>query len=131
MTAEVRAKIGAAIDGELNGNWVSGSWVSNEGRVFVRVPPGERHLHPTIRSDGYIQRYQYNWNNRYPDDPVKRGDIIHHVNEDRTDDRVENLEKLTQSEHARRHGLGRRHTEESKARMRLSQQARHASRPPS
>jgi hypothetical protein len=46
------------------------------------------------------------------------------VNEDPADDRIENLEKLTQSEHARHHGTGRRHSEESRHRMRVAQRAR-------
>ncbi|HEX9832549.1 MAG TPA: HNH endonuclease [Mycobacterium sp.] len=94
--------------------------------MFIRVPLGERHLHPTIRNDGYIQRYQYVWNTHHPDDPVREGDVIHHINEDPADDRIENLEKTTQSKHAREHGIGREHTEESRALMSKAQLARRA-----
>lgn len=126
MTEEIKSKISGATRGEANPNWAGGQWISNEGRVFIRVPDDERHLHPTIRKDGYIQRYQYVWNTHHPDDPVRIGDVIHHLNEDRTDDRIENLEKTTQPEHARNHGLGRRHTDESRKLMSDVQLARRA-----
>jgi hypothetical protein len=124
MTDQVKAKISKATTSAGNPNWGGGSWVSNEGRVFIRVPRSERHLHPTIRKDGYIQRYQYVWNTHHPEDPVREGDVIHHLNEDPADDRIENLEKTTQSKHARDHGFGRMHTEESRERMRQTQRVR-------
>jgi hypothetical protein len=124
MTPEVKAKISKKTRGEANPNWAGGQWTSDEGRIFVRVPDVERHLHPTMRKDGYIQRYQYVWNTAHPEDPVLPGDVIHHLNEDPADDRLENLEKTTQSKHARDHALGRRHTPEARARMRASQKTR-------
>lgn len=124
MTPGIRKKISDATRAEANPNWGGGQWVSNEGRVFVRVPDSERTRHPTMRRDGYIQRYQYVWNNAHPEDPVREGDVIHHLNGNPADDRLENLEKTTQSVHAREHGLGRKHTPEARARMRASQKAR-------
>lgn len=88
-----------------------------EGRIFIWVPLEKRHLHPTIRRDGYIQRYVYVWNIHNPDDPMTRGFIVHHKNEDRIDDRIENLERMTQSEHARLHLAGRRKTSQTRQRM--------------
>lgn len=126
MTDAVKSKISKAATAQSNPNWGGGSWVSNEGRVFIRVPLSERHLHPTIRKDGYIQRYQYVWNTHHPDNPVREGDVIHHINENPADDRIENLKKTSQSEHAREHGLGRTHAAESLALMSRVQLARRA-----
>jgi len=124
MTEEIRAKIGRS--GEDNPNWINGQWTASDGRVFILVPPNERHLHPTIRNDGYMKRYQYIWNTAHPEDPVCEGYVIHHKNEDRTDDRIENLEKISNSDHTRHHGTGRKHTVESRERMRVAQLARRA-----
>jgi hypothetical protein len=35
--------------------------------------------------------------------PIPRGRIVHHVNEDPSDDRLENLQMVTRAEHARIH----------------------------
>jgi hypothetical protein len=126
MTASERSNRSAASRAENNPNWKGGQWINTEGRVFVRVPEDERHLHPTLRKDGYIQRYQYVWNTAHPDDPVTSGDVIHHKDEDKQNDALSNLEKITQSEHARLHGAGRQHSPEARERMSRSQLARRA-----
>lgn len=120
MTKEIRGKISEAWSGPRNPNWAGGSWADRHGRVYVRVPPEERHLHPTIRQDGYIKRYAYNWNRAHPEDPLTRGFVLHHINHDKTDDRVENLVKMTQSEHASLHFRGVPKSEETRARMRAA-----------
>lgn len=124
MSDQERSNRSAAFRAENNPNWGGGQWVSNEDRIFVRIPEAERYLHPTMRKDGYIQRYQYVWNTAHPNDPVMPGEIVHHRDEDKQNDDLSNLEKITQSEHARRHGLGRRHTPEARERMRASQAER-------
>lgn len=126
MTAEIRAKIGAAVHAENHPNWTGGTWVGDFGTVYIRVPDSERGQHPTMRRDGYIRRYHYVWNKAHPDDLVERGDVIHHKNEDHQDDRIENLEKTHQSKHARGHGLGRKHRPESRQLMVEQQLARRA-----
>jgi len=40
---------------------------------------------------------------RKKDEVVKKDEVIHHVNRDKTDNRIENLEKLTRSEHSKKH----------------------------
>jgi hypothetical protein len=127
MTAEVREKISGAIRGEAHPNWTGGTWIGDFGTVYVRVPDGERGRHPTMRPDGYIRRYHYMWNTAHPSDPVRRGEVIHHRNEDHQDDRIENLEKTRQSHHARGHGTGRKHRPESRERMRDVQRKRRVS----
>ena len=117
-SAKTRAKLSVANRAENNSNWGGGTTTrSSDGRVFLRVPGSERHLHPTVYSDGRILRYGYVWNCAHPEDPVRPGDVIHHINENPSDDRLENLEKTTQSDHAAHHTAGRKHTAETRARM--------------
>lgn len=154
-SAETRAKLSSANRTTNNNNWGGGTRTrSSDGRVFIRVPEGERHLHPTVYKDGYILRYVYVWNRAHPDDPVQRGEVIHHINESPSDDRLENLEKTVQKRHASHHTAGRpmpaevrakiskahreriardgyhwtgkSHTEEARENMRRAQQERRA-----
>lgn len=124
--AATRAKLSEANRAENNNNWGGGTRTrSSDGRVFIRVPEAERDQHPTIYKDGYILRYVYVWNRTHPDDLVQHGQVIHHKNEDPTDDRPENLEKTTQSVHATHHNaMKRAHSEETKAKMSKSQRER-------
>lgn len=126
MTQAIRDKIGASVHAENHPKWTGGTWIGDFGTVYIRLPDDERGRHPTMRRDGYIRRYHYVWNKAHPDNPVRRGDVIHHKNENHQDDRIENLEKIQQSDHARGHGLGRKHRPESRAYMSEVQRARRA-----
>jgi len=98
MTEEIRAKIGRPSPRN------KGGWLTDYGRWRMPVPRDERIDHPTVDSKGYIARSHYVWNRARPDDPVLRGQVIHHINGDPLDDRVENLQKFpSQSEHAAHH----------------------------
>jgi hypothetical protein len=122
-----RAKLRKASRAESNGNWRGGLRVNRkQGRAFVRVPEGERHIHPTVYKDGYMLRYHYVWNRANPSNPVQKGEVIHHVNHDSLDDRIENLEKTTQSEHISEHIREWAVDAEWRAKLSRSQRARRA-----
>lgn len=70
------------------------------------------------------------WNYYNPDNPLIGGEAIHHINNDKSDDRPKNLKKMTRGEHTSLHSkginhqyennpmYGKYHREESKQKMR-------------
>jgi hypothetical protein len=102
MTEEIRERIGGRPSPTFKGGWL------DRGRWRVPVPRETRHLHPTVDKKGYMARAHLVWNTAHPDDPVQRGQVVHHRNGDSLDDRLENLECLpSQAEHARIHFKGK------------------------
>ena len=59
------------------------------------------------------------WNFFHPNDLILKGDgyVIHHENGDSSDDRIENLRKMTRSEHQTLHMTGKHHADEVKKKM--------------
>lgn len=43
------------------------------------------------------------WNEHNPDDTIENTEVIHHKNKDSSDDKIENLEKMTRSKHMHLH----------------------------
>lgn len=81
--------------GENNGNWKGGKRVQN-GYYMVRCP---EHPKATL---GYIYEHRLvmeQYLGRY----LKKDEIVHHKNRNKQDNRLENLEILTPSEHNRVH----------------------------
>lgn len=85
MTADVRRRIGRP--GAAHPNY-KGGWRDEFGYIHI----------------GKKLRSHIVWNAAHPDDPILPGQVIHHRNEIKDDDRPENLEKLpSQSVHAAMH----------------------------
>lgn len=59
--------------------------------------------HPFATKNGYVLEHRVVMEN-YLCRLLTPAEIIHHVNEHKKDNRIENLQVTTQSEHARRHG---------------------------
>lgn len=72
----------------------------SEGYVRVSLPN-----HPKASHTGSVHRYvlvMENYLGRY----LREGELVHHINGIKTDDRIENLKIVSACEHARIHGLG-------------------------
>lgn len=49
---------------------------------------------------------------------LKKGEVVHHINHDRADNRLSNLQLMTASEHGRLHATGFKRSEKTKAFLR-------------
>ena len=77
--------------GPAHPNWKGGRYITDYGYVMIRPIPGRR-------------VYEHRWViEQHLGRPLERWEIIHHKNGNRSDNRIENLEILTQSEHAKLH----------------------------
>ncbi len=72
------------------------------GRIAVHIPS-----HPAANNRGYVLRSRYVME-RYLGRRLKSGEEVHHKNENKSDDRIGNLEVLSKAEHSSRHGANRR-----------------------
>lgn len=89
--------------GARNSRWKGGEIDDGHGRIVVYSP---NHPHPS-RCGTHVYRYRLVMEKHLGRflDPKE---IVHHKNGNNTDDRIENLEVMRQSEHARLHSQTRK-----------------------
>lgn len=106
-TAAIAARRAKGIgSGPGHHNWHGGEWRVPGGYVRCTITPEQGAIWPTALCHGNswsIQRTHMVWNLAHPDDLVRRGDEVHHLNRVRDDDRIENLLKMTKAEHIKLH----------------------------
>lgn len=93
-----RGKHGNHRRGADHPRWNGKRIISSHGYVKVRVGRG----HPLADPNGYAYEHLIVWvaaGNELP----SSSEIIHHCNDDKTDNRLENLQLLTRAEHNRLH----------------------------
>lgn len=81
-----------------NGRWNKARLLSSHGYVLVRV--GKHH--PLAFGSGYAYEHDLVMV-EYLGRALRSGEVVHHRNGDRTDNRIENLDLTTASEHQRHH----------------------------
>ena len=74
-------------------NWKGGMHLDRDGRWRVWDPDAKRYFHRAVKV----------WMDAHPGETVPRGYVIHHLDGDKTNDVIENLEKISLAAHVARH----------------------------
>ena len=97
MKEETKEKLRIANTGPNNYHWSGGRKKHSQGYILVHAPN-----HPNADRGGFVLEHRLVMENaigRYLD----KSEIVHHANENKSDNRIENLFLTTMSEHARHH----------------------------
>lgn len=92
--------------GERNSAWRGGRTVDKDGYVLVKVGPDDP-MASMRNSEGYVREHRLVVA-RSIGRPLTIDEDAHHRNEVKDDNRLENLQLMTASEHRRLHGPPRR-----------------------
>ena len=103
----VSGKSGRFECGEKHPGWKGGRTKDGEGYIRVRI------------NGAYVKEHTFVMENHIGR-PLGKNECVHHKNERRDDNRLCNLKIMDKAEHSRHHNLGRKWSEESKARSRKS-----------
>jgi len=90
---------GHQFKGKLNVHWNNGVTMAN-GYRYISKPD-----HPNSNKRGYVREHVFVMS-EHLGRPIKKGEIVHHKNKRITDNRIENLEIMTNGEHTSLHHKG-------------------------
>ena len=97
LSEETRRKIGLANIGDKNNWWKGGKYLDSDGYYKIWSPN-----HPFKDGRGYVFEHRLVYE-RYYNCCLLPWILIHHINEIKTDNRIENLDPMTREEHSRYH----------------------------
>lgn len=86
-------------EGKNGPNWRGGSFVSAGYRYVYRK------THPNSTKEGYVKEHRV-VAEKYLGRFLKKDEVVHHMNKDTLDNRIDNLEVMTQSNHMKMHVQG-------------------------
>ena len=87
---------------ENNRNWKGGR-IRSGG--YIRLS-GKFDCPYLRKGDTVLEQYYVWWKHYGIQNPILRGELLHHKNENKTDNRIENLEKMEWNNHAKFHNGG-------------------------
>ena len=103
--------------GDLNPNYAGGKYIDDKGYIRVLMPEHPSNIKGYIYEhraviEQYFQRYLNHW------------ETVHHINEIKSDNRVENLFLCTHPEHSAIHREGKRPSQDHRDKLRSNMQQR-------
>ena len=116
-SAEYNYKIRSERRCERSGTWKGGRQVRKK-HVLIK-----KHDYPGADKNGYILEHRYIMQ-EHLGRLLKEDEIIHHKNENPLDNRIENLQIMTNAEHTRHHSTGRKQSKETRIKQSLSAKKR-------
>jgi len=79
-------------------------WITdNRGYRYAKM-----HGHPNTNKNGYISEHRFVMS-QYLDRPLNPDEVIHHINGNKADNRIENLVIITRAKHVLEHHIGENH----------------------
>lgn len=107
----IRRKNIANQTGETNSNWKGGRKINHHGYVEIL-----KHEHPKCDHKGYVLEHRVVWE-EYHKACLLPWAHVHHKNNIRTDNQIENLEAMTKGQHIAVHSKGKPKTEEHRRKI--------------
>ena len=90
------------LTGELNPRWKGGRMKQTSGYILLL-----NREHRLADKDGYVYEHRYLYE-KYHNCCLLKWTVIHHINTNTSDNRVQNLEAMTVGQNIKRHYLDRR-----------------------
>lgn len=88
-----------------------GRKISKKGHILVLDKS-----HPNSDKSGYVMEHRKIMSNHLGR-PLEKGEVVHHINGIKTDNRIENLELMTNGQHTTLHHTGNKQSNETKAKI--------------
>lgn len=98
-----RGKHGHQLRGKDHPRWNNGQTLGSNGYIKINVGKS----HPLADPNGYAYLHFLVWFSFGKPAP-RKGEIIHHIDQDKTNNRIENLVLLTSSDHIKLHEMMRK-----------------------
>jgi hypothetical protein len=87
-----------------NPNWKGGRRINSKGYVWIKVPKGTPGAYKIKSLIDYMPEHRYVMS-KHLNRPLNRNEVVHHIDEDRINNKLSNLLLLSISEHIKLHSI--------------------------